>query len=394
MRTDFSFGSLGRGNLPAVYVRIALHVTLWILYLGYEHFLYSGWRETSLITWSFALTTTLAAMAGYYFFSEVVLPRFVLRQRWLLSVLSLVVIYYFWALLSYGLFAALDSNGLVSKSLHNYFHRILDRGVWMGVFSWYGVSIGLFDFAINVMPPILVRFVQFLLANGNRSLQLERENLNLEVNFLKAQVNPHFLFNTLNNIYTMVVKQDERAPDMVQHLSDLMHYTVYESDAALVPLTKELGFLEAYLELERLRYGKKVTITYDKSGPFEQYLVTPLLFFPFVENAFKHGIDSSLDASWVSIALAVHDGQLQFEVSNSFAPTAPKREFGGVGIANVKKRLALHYPATDYQLTVQQTSDLYRVTLTLRLYPAETLAATALRRKLTVTNLPRVASAQ
>ncbi|UOG76959.1 histidine kinase [Hymenobacter tibetensis] len=366
-----SFGSVRHG-LPAPYARIALHAGLWVLYANYEHFLYSGWRETPLVTWSFALTTTLAAVAGYYFFSEVVLPRFVLRQRWLLSVLSLVAIYYGWALLSYGLFLLLESNNLISRTLNDYIYRILGKGVWMGVFSWYGVSIGIFDFAVNVMPPILVRFVQFLLTSGNRSLQLERENLNLEVNFLKAQVNPHFLFNTLNNIYTMVVKQDERAPDMVQHLSDLMHYTVYESDAPRVPLPQELGFLGAYLELERLRYGQKVTIAYQKSGPFEQYSITPLLFFPFVENAFKHGIDSSLDASWVRITLLVQDGQLHFEVNNSFAPTAPKRDVGGVGIANVRKRLALHYPTTDYQLTVQQTDEQYQVHLTLRLYPLGT----------------------
>ncbi|UOQ70668.1 sensor histidine kinase [Hymenobacter cellulosilyticus] len=203
---------------------------------------------------------------------------------------------------------------------------------------------GISDFSVTTLPAVLIRFVQFLLTSSNQSLRLQRENLNLEVSFLKAQVNPHFLFNTLNNIYTMVVKQDERAPTMVQHLTDLMHYTVYESDAALVPLSREVGFLEDYLELERLRYGKKVSIRYQKSGPVEQFRITPLLFFPFVENAFKHGVDSSLDASWVSITLRVQDGQLHFEVSNSLTPTGPpRREFGGVGIANVQKRLQLHY---------------------------------------------------
>lgn len=167
----------------------------------------------------------------------------------------------------------------------------------------------------------------------------------------------------------MVVKQDERAPDMVAHLSHLMHYTVYESDAALVPLGKEIGFLEAYLELERLRYGQKVSITYQNTVSAADYHITPLLFFPFVENAFKHGVDSSLDASWVTISLATQDGQLLFEVQNSFSQIAPQREVGGVGIVNVRKRLALHYAPQDYQLTITHDPDAhtYRVALAIRL---------------------------
>ncbi|OUJ73231.1 sensor histidine kinase [Hymenobacter crusticola] len=348
-------------------MQVVRPLLLWALYIGFEYFTYSGWHKSPLLTWCFALKDTVAAVVGFYFFSRIVLPRFVLQGRWLSTALSLVAIYYCWALASYVLFLGFDYYQLDPKE--SYIYRILDKGIWVGVFSWYGVSIGLYDFSITVMLPIFGRFLQFLLTTSNHTLRLQRENLNLEVSFLKAQVNPHFLFNTLNNIYTMVVKQDERAPDMVQHLSDLMHYTVYESDAALVPLTKETAFLDAYLELERLRYGKKVRITYQKSGITDQQTITPLLFFPFVENAFKHGVDSSLDASWVAISLAADATQLRFEVSNSFSPTATRREFGGVGIDNVKKRLALHYAPTEYDLTItrDQEAYTYRVALTIRL---------------------------
>jgi len=356
-------------SLPFRFPRLQVvrPLLLWALYIGFEYFTYSGWHKSPLLTWCFTLKDTVAAVVSFYFFSRVVLPRFVLQGRWLLTALSLVAIYYCWALVSYAVFLGLDYYQLDPKE--SYIYRILDKGLWVGVFSWYGVSIGLYDFSITAMLPIFGRFIQFLLTTSNHTLRLQRENLNLEVSFLKAQVNPHFLFNTLNNIYTMVVKQDERAPDMVQHLSDLMHYTVYESDAALVPLTKETAFLDAYLELERLRYGKKVRITYQESGITNQQTITPLLFFPFVENAFKHGVDSSLDASWVAISLAADATQLRFEVSNSFSPTAPRREFGGVGIDNVKKRLALHYAPEEYDLTItrDQEAYTYRVALTIRL---------------------------
>ncbi len=339
----------------------------WGLFGGFVYWLVGNWHEGAFFTWGFVLANVLATVAGYYFFSAVVLPRWLLRRRWLATALGLAAIYYCWALLCYVFFMVLSHNGLVSKNAYGYVHRVLDQGLWKGVFSWYGVSMGLSDFTAIVLPALLVRFVQFLLASSNRSLRLERENLNLEVNFLKAQINPHFLFNTLNNLYTMVVKQDARAPGMVRHLAALLHYTVHESNAALVPLAREIGFLEAYLELERLRYGQKVRIDYAPPGAPEGFAITPLLFFPFVENAFKHGVDTSLDASWVAIDIAVRGPRLHFSVRNSFSPGAPKQAFGGVGIANVRQRLALHYAPADYQLTLEQTADTYRVALTLRL---------------------------
>ncbi len=357
-------------------VRWVTHAALWLGYGYYLHFIFSNWHEGPVVTWGFAGVNLLAAIVGFYFFSVVVLPRWLLRRRWLLTVFGLAAIYYTWALLAYGWFSWLVHAGLVSKNMHGYVHRVLDKGLWTGVFAWHGVSIGLYDFAAMVMPPLAVRFVQFLLVSANRSLRLERENLDLEVNFLKAQVNPHFLFNTLNNLYTLVVKQDERAPLMVQHLTDLMHYTVYESNAPLAPLTQEIAFLDAYLELERLRYGRKVCISYQQRGEVEGLSLTPLLFFPFVENAFKHGIDSSLDASWVEISLVVQGQQLHFTVRNSYSPGAPSRAVGGVGLANVRQRLALHYAPSDYTLVIDQTADTYAVALTLRLTPIAGAPAT------------------
>lgn len=367
-------------SFPITYspgVRRVVHTALWLGYLYYLHSVFVNWHEGPLVTWGFAGVNGLAAVLGFYFLSSVVLPRWLLGRRWLLTGLGLAAIYYTWALLSYGWFSWLDQAGLVSQNMHGYVHRILDKGLWTGVVSWHGISIGLYDFSFAVMPPLVGRFVQFLLVSANRSLRLERENLDLEVNFLKAQLNPHFLFNTLNNLYTLVVKQDARAPAIVQHLTDLLHYTVYESNAPLAPLTQEIAFLAAYLELERLRYGQKVRITYRQTGELASLSLTPLLFFPFVENAFKHGIDSSLDAAWVDIALAVQGQQLRFRVRNSYSPTAPRPEVGGVGLANVRQRLALHYAPADYELTIQQDADTYTVTLTLHLLPTAPAAAVA-----------------
>jgi two-component system LytT family sensor kinase len=382
MPDQLNFATPSQRLAASPLARRAVPLVLWGLFFTYHHlntirFLGEDGLNTPLLQWGFTLKDMLGAVLGYYFFSWVVLPRWLLRRRWLLTVAGLVAIYYTWALLSYGLFVVADHYGVIHRGgTNNYFYRILDKGLWTGVFAWHGVSIGLNDFSFVVMPPLVVRFVQFLLVNANRSLRLERENLNLEVNFLKAQVNPHFLFNTLNNLYTLVVKQDARAPTIVQHLADLMHYTVFESNAPLAPLTQEIAFLEAYLELERLRYGQKVRISYQSAGDPTSLGLTPLLFFPFVENAFKHGIDSSLDASWVEISLVVRDQQLHFAVRNSYSPGAPARAVGGVGLANVRKRLALHYAPADYELAMEQDAETYAVRLRLQLTPLPGTPAT------------------
>lgn len=363
-------------------VRRVAPVAWWGAYLLYLYAIFTGWHEGPVVTWGFTGLTLLAAVASYYFFARVVLPRWLLRRRWLLTGLGLPALYYGWALLNYGWMSWLSQAGLVSHNMHTYVHRILDHGVWTGVFGWYGVSIGLYDFGSSTMPPLLVCCVRFLLLSANRSLRLERENLRLEVEFLQAQVHPHFLFNTLNNLYTLVVKRDARAPRIVQHLRELLHYTVFEAAAPLAPLGQEVAFLEAYLALERLRYGPQVRLAYQPGGPLPpDLLITPLLLFPFVENAFKHGIDSSLDAAWVDIEWRVAGPQLYFAVRNSRSPGAPRRAAGGVGLANARKRLALHYPAAGYELTITQTSDTYVVQLTLTLLPAAApLPATASRR--------------
>lgn len=136
-----------------------------------------------------------------------------------------------------------------------------------------------------------------------------------------------------------------------------------------------MAFLAAYLELERLRYGHHVRIGYAQHGELAGLSLTPLLFFPFVENAFKHGVDSSLDAAWVEIALTVQGRQLQFSVRNSYSPAAPLRAVGGVGLANVRKRLALHYAPADYTLVINQQAATHEVTLTLTLRPTATAYA-------------------
>lgn len=209
-----------------------------------------------------------------------------------------------------------------------------------------------------------------------QSLQLQKNNLNLELSFLKSQINPHFLFNTLNAIYTKTVDVDDQAADLVLKLSDLMRYSLYESSKESVVLSSEINYIENYLDLERARFSDKVTIGYQLTGNPEEYLIAPLLLVSFVENAFKHGTAKSKYASYVNLSIVLDQTTLYFKIKNNIpqhvrqSPRKNREEkIGGFGLSNTTKRLQLLYP-DKHKLSVQQTESEFSVELELDLDPA------------------------
>lgn len=176
-----------------------------------------------------------------------------------------------------------------------------------------------------------------------KNLQLAKENVQLELNFLKSQVNPHFLFNTLNNLYGLIIHQrHDKSAEIVARLSDFMRYTLYDSAEALVSLEKEVNLINNYIELEQLRlnYTKVVfNVMLDR----KDYYLPPLLFMPIVENAFKYTVDKKT-GSIIYMDLKVDQGLLYFKIQNSFEPLNSKNEIGGLGLVNLQKRLSLLFP--------------------------------------------------
>jgi two-component system LytT family sensor kinase len=199
--------------------------------------------------------------------------------------------------------------------------------------------------------------------------ELENQNMRSELSFLKSQINPHFLFNTLNSIYALSLKKSDLAPDMVLKLSDMMRYMLYESNERRVLLSKEIGYLNNYIDLERLRYGGGADIRLDVQGDPAEYTIAPLLFINFVENSFKHGLSNKAsEASYVHISFEIGQQALIFVCSNSIreqSSTLPT-QVGGIGLHNVKRRLDLLYPK-QYQLDMQTADNHYTVTLKINL---------------------------
>ncbi|TND07442.1 MAG: putative two-component system sensor protein, no kinase domain [Bacteroidetes bacterium] len=236
--------------------------------------------------------------------------------------------------------------------------------------------------AINLLRRFPGLFVSYFLVTGIsiglglyedwRKTQSERETLQKaalesELSFLKSQVSPHFLFNTLNNIYSLSVTKSEHAPDAVLKLSGLMRYMLYDASEKNVPVEKELQYLADYIELQKLRLTEKVKIAYEVKGQPGTSEISPLLLIPFVENAFKHGISYSGEST-IHISISCSSSELSLHVLNPVAATAgdQKDKSSGVGLANVKKRLALLYPG-KYKLDISNDGRHFSVALHLQL---------------------------
>ena len=203
-----------------------------------------------------------------------------------------------------------------------------------------------------------------------RLAQLEAGQTKAELDFLKSQVNPHFLFNSLNNIYGLVMEDPNRAGDSILTLSSLLRYLIYASPEQEIPVTKEIQFIEDYLAMERLRLGEKCEISMGKKGDPRSHKIPPFLFVPFVENAFKHGSYSTARDSFVDVQFDFSvPNRIRLTVKNSLKTNVVDdviTETPGHGIANVRRRLDLAF-SEKYALDITREKGLFEVNLTLSL---------------------------
>lgn len=199
--------------------------------------------------------------------------------------------------------------------------------------------------------------------------ELKSENLQSELKFLKSQINPHFLFNTLNSLYALTLKKSDLAPEIVLRLSEMMRYMLYECNEKQVPLEKEVNYLINYLELEKLRHGTKFKVELSINGNVKNQKIAPLMFIPFIENCFKHGLNTQISEGYVHIALHALAEEVDVIIENSKGPIMPSstdKKSGGIGLVNVKRRLELLYP-NQYELNISDNPDNYKIELKLNL---------------------------
>jgi LytS/YehU family sensor histidine kinase len=214
---------------------------------------------------------------------------------------------------------------------------------------------------------IAVAAKQFRLAQRSREREksLVKEKLEAELKFLRTQTNPHFLFNTLNNIYALARKKSDDTADVVMKLSKLLRFMLYESKKDSISISEELRMLNDYIELEKIRYNERLTIRFTRSIDDDTHPIAPLILLPFVENAFKHGAGETRFNSYIDISAQLRKGQLNFIVENSKEDDGEDSITENIGLSNVRRQLELMYP--EHNLDIQIHKDVFKINLNINL---------------------------
>lgn len=305
-------------------------------------------------------------MLFYYFNTYVLIPKFLINKKWGWYILSIA------ACLAAFLFLPKEiANFLIEPEFirqNNEYIRNPDfRGVpkltraprrARPIADPYNTVLFLLVFAFGTCISVTQRWLK----TEQTRKETENEKLNTELSFLKSQVNPHFFFNTLNNIYSLAVVRSEKTAPAVMKLSSIMRYILTETERDLVPLRNEVDFIHNFIELQQVRLTDKVKLQFSAKGDIETMLIAPLIFIPFVENAFKYGV-STKEHSNIDITIDTKDNLIHFFASNNIVASENNlMENTGIGINNVKRRLELMYPGR-HKLTTTIENKTYIVKL-------------------------------
>jgi LytS/YehU family sensor histidine kinase len=291
----------------------------------------------------------------YYLNTEVMIPKLLARQKWFWYFLAIVV-----CLLLYVQIPRLFDDWIRAElpargKLRHFRKRSIIPYPFTGTTAVF--------FLVFTVSTCIKVIQQWLGAEKNKQ-EIENEKLNTELSFLKSQINPHFLFNTLNNIYSLAIIKSEATAGAVMKLSSIMRYVISDTKQHWVPLEKELLFIQHYIDLQKVRLTEKVKINFTVNGDVANKQIAPLIFIPFVENAFKYGI-STKENSEIIINVEVQGNEIKLTVENPIVTIEKELEENtGIGLKNTKRRLVLLYPDA-HKLEVKKENKHFKVNLTL-----------------------------
>lgn len=299
----------------------------------------------------------------YYFNTQFLIPQLLMKEKWgiyIFSIISLLLVFLFLPRYIAGLIASPEIHSNFDPANAKSSGR--PRGRRRSLVDTYNMAIFFLVFTVGTCIAVIQRW---LITEETRK-EAENQKVNTELSFLKSQINPHFFFNTLNNIYSLAIVKSEKTAPAVMKLSSIMRYILTETTQNLVPLQNEVDFINNFIELQQVRLTEKTTIDFQAKGDIDNKLVAPLLFIPFVENAFKYGISTKQESS-IEIMLEVVENSIVFDVSNYIIPSENNMlENTGIGINNVKRRLELMYPE-KHLLTHSIQDNHYKVHLEIKL---------------------------
>ena len=329
--------------------QIVWHVVFWVGIISY--FIYLTMENSKITTAELVVIFGIfsAVNIGLFYLNYLYLiPRFLDKKNYKFYSLSLAVVIIIFGLFKYG--AAIYYKPFI---LHENGRDI--------TFVSYFISAALTSIFFLFLSTALKFGVDWFL-NERVQGDLENQRLSAELAFLKSQINPHFLFNSLNSIYSLAYQKSDTTPEAILKLSEIMRYMLYESNDNKVDLEKELLYLQNYIDLQKIRFGNKAFVDFKITGEVGSQKIVPLLLIAFIENAFKHGVANDA-SSPICLRINLDGTKLHFFMENK-KHTLNKDTEGGIGLSNVKRRLDLLYPG-KYTLTIQDKPDTYTCELSL-----------------------------
>lgn len=345
-------------DLPIIFRhRILWHVLFWIvIYLGYV-ISYGGYGQgnyeyEAIINGALLPIRILFSYLLIYF----ILPKFLIKKKYPQFFIATAIHAFLFGLFIWLTFKlAIDIKGYACYEEYPIFYW---NKIFVSVISNYGVP----------LAAMLLKLFKWWYKDQLYKNELQQEKLVNELKYLKGQIHPHFLFNTLNNLYALTLRNTGEASDVVLKLSSMLDYMLYHSNAERVPIEKELGILENYIELEKIRYGDRLKLSYEVRGDKNNIEVAPLILFPFVENAFKHGASIDRTSPEIDIFIELEANLVKVQVKNSIPKEklidARNKSGNGIGLKNIKRQLELLYP-DKYKLDVNIEDKYYKVKLSL-----------------------------
>ena len=333
--------------------RILQHVLFWVFHLVFYAILWGSFEDNYQQTFLEEAIYLPVKIAFTYFTLYYLLPSFLLPGRY--------VSFFLWLLVS----------SFVAGTVQRYIAFNIDYPIYYpealrDPFFYLPKIIKMF---VSIYPvtffAVAIKLLKYWYANQHEQQVLTQEKLRAELNFLKTQIHPHFLFNTLNNLYALTLKKSDRAPETVLKLSELINYMLYECVSDEVQLTKEIKFIRNYIDIEKMRYGDKLDVDLRVSGEVNERKIAPLILLPFVENCFKHGASEELQQSWVKITVDLQPRITIVKVENNKSSENGHSKKEGIGIQNVKRRLDLLYPG-QHELKIISGEETFLVILTIQ----------------------------
>ncbi len=361
-----NISTLKNRSLPVI-----LHTLAWLLLIILPQFIINRfWGSNNHIAWGFYLGATMYGIIFYVNYLWLV-PHFYLKHKKVVYVVSaaivIAVLYFFFIMINEQYFHNTERDKQMAEAFEKVMKdKVIRRPPMKQLQLYYFLLTSLIVTGFSIG----LRVIQQHSASEKRQKELEKEKLNSELAFLKNQVSPHFFFNTLNNIYSLIEINTNDAQEAVLKLSKLMRYLLYDSENGKTSLGNEISFMTHYVDLMKLRISKKVELKVDLPHTEINLEIPPLLFIPFIENAFKHGI-SYREKSFIHISMTIENNLIKFSCINSIGQATEKNSdenHSGIGLENVKKRLNLLFPE-KHKLSIEESDSEYRVSLEIEINP-------------------------